>query len=227
MQAHTALRDLTPQEGSLMTNAPLSGPWCVSVANCRHFEAWFSTHTFSTKSSHSQCLGTESPCFQLLYMFPVHNHPSCDTHLCLSRLRCSSDLLVPSSPPLHPSVCPSLLPYIHSPTLFAHRLGSIPGCPGYVFSCTGCLRRPSDPSLLRHHKLLHSQPEGHVGLLVAVKATPQDKGFGYTISRFNLWSWSWRRNLEWAEHFVQHERIAISKTHGTLHEHLLNTTFAL
>lgn len=61
IQAHSALQDLTPREGGLMTNTAHSGPWCISIANCRHFKPCFPTHTSSTKSTYSQCLGMDSP----------------------------------------------------------------------------------------------------------------------------------------------------------------------
>lgn len=113
-EAHAAFQDLTPQEGGLMTNTRYLGPWCLNIANCRHFEACFPSHTFSTKSSCSQCLGTDSPGSQPLYTFPVHNHPSCDTHLCLSSLQCSNDLLpLSSTGPVLFSLPPSLYPLTH------------------------------------------------------------------------------------------------------------------
>lgn len=61
IQAYSVLSDLSPQEGGLMTNTAHSGPWCIVMANCRHFEVGFPTHTSSTKSTYSQCLGTDSP----------------------------------------------------------------------------------------------------------------------------------------------------------------------
>lgn len=61
IQAHSAVRDLTPREGALRTNTAHSGPCCTIIANCRHFEACFPTHTSSTKSTSSQCLGMDSP----------------------------------------------------------------------------------------------------------------------------------------------------------------------
>lgn len=61
IQAHSAVRDLTPREGALRTNTAHSGPCCTIIANCRHFEACFPTYTSSTKSTSSQCLGMDSP----------------------------------------------------------------------------------------------------------------------------------------------------------------------
>lgn len=61
IQAYSALQDLTPQEGGLMSNTARSGLSCIIIANCRHFEACFSTHASSTKSTYSQCLGMDSP----------------------------------------------------------------------------------------------------------------------------------------------------------------------
>lgn len=61
IQAFSALWDLTPQEGGLMTNTAQLGPWCIIIANCRHFEACFPTHTSSTKSTYLQCLEMDSP----------------------------------------------------------------------------------------------------------------------------------------------------------------------
>lgn len=134
------------------------------IANCRHFEAFFPTHNLSTKSSCSQCLGTNSPGSQLLYALPVHDHPSCDAHLYLSSLqKLLAATVLQWSHSLHsshPSIHPSIYPYIHSSTLCAQRLGSTPGCPGYGVSATGCSRLPMYPSPLRHHKLLHSQLDG-------------------------------------------------------------------
>ena len=115
-----------------MTNAPHLGLWCISIANCRYFEACFPTHTFSTKSFYSQCLGMNSPGSQLLYTFLVHNHPSCNTHLCLSSLQCSNDLLPLSStgpilsvhPSIHHPVCTEAWQLFRLPWLWflLHRL---------------------------------------------------------------------------------------------------------
>lgn len=115
IQAHSALRDLTPREGGLMTNTAHSGPWCISIATCRHFKRCFPTHTSSTKSTYSQCLGMDSPAPRLF----IHS-PYITTTAVTLIFPCPDDnaamacCLCPPWVPFSPASQPASQPCMHS-----------------------------------------------------------------------------------------------------------------